>query len=104
MLNSAKILVGIKIIEKSDFQYIELYVQDISAQLAHHLKKLRTMTSSSLENIPSIEDYKTVLDKNSNRNKTYLETGHLPIQKQCCSKVKWFKGSKDRGFKGTLAE
>ena len=32
-----------------------------------------------------------------------LETGYLHIEKGFLSRAKWFKGSKDRGFRGTLA-
>ena len=60
------------------------------------------MTSSSLGKL-SIEEYKAVLDEASSRNEHYLETGHLHIQKEFSSRAKWFKGSKDRGFRGTLA-
>ena len=61
------------------------------------------MTSSSLGNLLSIEEYKAVFDEASSRNEHYLETGHLYIEKECLSRAKWFKGSKDRGFRGTLA-
>ena len=61
------------------------------------------MTSSSLGELLSIEEYKAVLDEASSRNEHSLETGHLYIEKECLSKTKWFKGSKDRGFRGNLA-
>ena len=61
------------------------------------------MTSSSLGKLLSIEEYKAVLDEASSRNEHSLETGHLHIEKECLSRAKWFKGSKDRGFRGTLA-
>ena len=60
------------------------------------------MTSSSLEKLLPIEEYKAVLDEASSRNEHYLETGHLHIEKEFLSRAKWFKGSKDRGFRGTL--
>ena len=61
------------------------------------------MTSSSLVELLSIEEYKAVLDEASSRNVHYLETGHLHIEKECPSSAKWFKGSNDRGFRGNLA-
>ena len=61
------------------------------------------MTSSSLGYLLSIEEYKAVLDEASSKNEYYLETGHLHIGKGFLSRAKWFKGSKDRGFRGTLA-
>ena len=61
------------------------------------------MTSSSLGYLLSIEEYKAVLDEASSKNEHYLETGHLHIEKGFLSRAKWFKGSNDRGFRGTLA-
>ena len=61
------------------------------------------MTLSSLGYLLSIEEYKAVLDEASSKNEHYLETGHLHIEKEFLSRAKWFKGSKDRGFRGTLA-
>ena len=61
------------------------------------------MTSSSLGKLLSVEEYKASLDEASSRNEHYLETGHLHIGKECLSRAKWFKGSKDRGFRGNLA-
>ena len=61
------------------------------------------MTSSSLGNLLSIEEYKAVLDEASSENEHYLETGHLHIEKGCLSRAKWFKGSKDRGFRENLS-
>ena len=60
------------------------------------------MTSSSLGNLLSIEKYKAVLDEASSRNEHYLETGHLHIEKEYLSRATWFKGSTDRGLRGTL--
>ena len=60
------------------------------------------MTSSSLGKLLSIEEYKAVPDEASSRDEHYLETGHLHIEKACLSRAKWFKGSKDRGFRGNL--
>ena len=60
------------------------------------------MTSSSLGKLLSTEEYKAVLDEASSRNEHYLETGQLHLEKECLSRAKWFKGSKDRGFRGTL--
>ena len=51
----------------------------------------------------SIEEHKATLDEASSRNEHYLKTGHLHIEKECLSRAKWFKGSKDRGFRGNLA-
>ena len=62
------------------------------------------MTSSSLANILSIEESKAIIDEDSSSNELYLDRGHSHIEKECLSRVKWFKGSKDRGFRGTLAE
>ena len=62
------------------------------------------MTSSSLGHILSIKEYKAIINEDSTSNKLYLETRNSQIGKECLSRVKWFKGSKDRGFKGTLAE
>ncbi len=61
------------------------------------------MTSSTLGHLLSIDEYKAVLDEASSKNEQYLETGHLHIEKEFLSKAKWFKGSKSRGFRGTLA-
>ena len=61
------------------------------------------MTSSSLGKLLSIEEYKAVLDEASSKNEHYLEAGHLYIEKGFFSRAKWFKGSKDRGFRGNLA-
>ena len=62
------------------------------------------MTSSSLGNILALEKYKAVIDEDSSSNNPYLEAGNLCITKECLSRSKWFKGSNDRGFRGTLAE
>ena len=62
------------------------------------------MASSSLGYLLSIEEYKAVLDEASSRNEHSLEPGHLHIEKECLSRAKWFKGSKDRGFRGALAD
>ena len=61
------------------------------------------MTSSTLGHLLSIDEYKAVLDESSSKNEHYLETGHLHIEKEFLSRAKWFKGSKDRGFRGNLA-
>ena len=61
------------------------------------------MTTSSIGSILSIEECKDVLDENSNSNKCYLGKGNLLIEKTYLSRAKWFKGSKNRGFRGNLA-
>ena len=61
------------------------------------------MTSGLLENLTSIEECKIVLDEDCSSNNPYLETVPLLIGNEDFSRAKWFKGSKDRGFKGTLA-
>ena len=61
------------------------------------------MTSSTLGHLLSIDEYKAILDEASSKNEHYLETGHLHIEKEFRSRAKWFKGSKGRGFRGTLA-
>ena len=60
------------------------------------------MTSAAGGKLPPIEEYKAVLDEASSRNEHYLETGHLHTGKENLSIEKWFKGSKDRGFRGNL--
>ena len=62
------------------------------------------MTSSSLGNLLAIDEYNAVLDKDSCSNELYFDTAHLSIKNGCLSKAKWFKGSRDRGFRGTLTE
>ncbi len=62
------------------------------------------MTSSSLGNLLAIEEYNAVLDEDSSSNELYLKTAHLSIENGCLSKAKWFKGSRDRGFRGNRAE
>ncbi len=62
------------------------------------------MTSSSLRDILSIKESKAIINEDSTSNKLYLETPNSQIGKECLSRLKWFKGSSDRGFRGTLAE
>ncbi|WP_164923244.1 MULTISPECIES: hypothetical protein [Prochlorococcus] len=47
--------------------------------------------------------YKAVLDDSSSINEPYLEPGHLHPGKELPSSKKWFKGARDRGFRGDLA-
>ena len=61
------------------------------------------MTSKSSENILSMKEYKAVLDEISSSKKPYLETGHLHQEKEYFQKNKWFKGARERGFRGDLA-
>ncbi len=50
----------------------------------------------------SMQEYKALLVENLSSQKQYLDTGHL--QPEIISTAdRWFKGSKDRGFRGQLA-
>ncbi|AAQ00563.1 hypothetical protein EV11_1735 [Prochlorococcus sp. SS52] len=61
------------------------------------------MASKSSKNILSMAQYKAVLDDSSSINEPYLEPGHLHPGKELPSSKKWFKGARDRGFRGDLA-
>ena len=62
------------------------------------------MTSKPTENILPMEECKTVFNEASSRNKTYLEAAHVYPGEKSLLRTKWFKGSRDRSFRGALAE
>ncbi len=61
------------------------------------------MTSKSSRSILSMNDYKAVLEEASGVEKPYSETGHLYQESRLLPRPVWFKGSRDRGFRGEIA-
>ena len=61
------------------------------------------MTSKSSRSILSMNDYKAVLEEASGVEKPYSETGHLYQEGRLLPRPVWFKGSRDRGFRGDIA-
>jgi len=61
------------------------------------------MTSKSSESIPSLKEYKCDHDVADFTKEAYSKTNnlHLP-EKQLNQNPKWFKGTRDRGFRGHL--
>ena len=60
------------------------------------------MTSKSSRNVLSMEEYKAVLAEASTTEKPYSETGHLYPLNELLPRPVWFKGSRDRGFRGDI--
>tara|TARA_Y100001968_G_scaffold290886_1_gene294942 strand:+ start:243 stop:398 length:156 start_codon:yes stop_codon:yes gene_type:complete len=50
-----------------------------------------------------MNDYKAVLEEASGVEKPYSETGHLYQEGRLLPRPVWFKGSRDRGFRGEIA-
>ena len=61
------------------------------------------MTSKSSRSVLSMEEYKAVLAEASTLEKPYSETGHLYQENRLLPRPVWFKGSRNRGFRGNLA-
>ncbi len=55
-----------------------------------------------LDSLLSMMGYRPVVDEDISINKKYSEAGNLHLEKNN-SNIKWFKGSRDRGFRGSLA-
>ncbi len=49
----------------------------------------------------SMEEYRAIIEEDFSSNKKYSDTGYLHPEKNA-SVPKWFKGSRNRGFRGKL--
>ena len=61
------------------------------------------MASKSSQRVLSLQDYKAVLEEASSVKKPYSETGHLYQESRLLPRPVWFKGSRNRGFRGDIA-
>ncbi len=61
------------------------------------------MTSKSSRSVLSMREYKAVLEEASSIEKPYSETGHLYPENELLPRPIWFKGSRDRGYRGDMA-
>ena len=61
------------------------------------------MTSKASRSVLLMKDYKAVLSEASSFAKPYSETGHLYQENRVLPRPVWFKGSRDRGFRGDIA-
>ena len=53
-------------------------------------------------NLLSMKEYKAVGMETESLAKPYVETGHLYPENELLPRPIWFKGSRDRGFRGDI--
>tara|TARA_B100000579_G_scaffold124630_1_gene100434 strand:- start:378 stop:566 length:189 start_codon:yes stop_codon:yes gene_type:complete len=61
------------------------------------------MTSTSSQNVLSVNEYKDVLEEESTLKKPYSETDDLYKENKLLPRPVWFKGIGDRGFREDIA-
>tara|TARA_Y100001978_G_scaffold173818_1_gene164995 strand:+ start:107 stop:295 length:189 start_codon:yes stop_codon:yes gene_type:complete len=61
------------------------------------------MSTQFSQSVLSMNEYKAVLAEGSSIAKPYSETGHLHQDNRLRPRPRWFKGSKDRGFRENIA-
>ena len=61
------------------------------------------MPTQSSQSALSMKEYKAVLAEDSSIVTPYSETGHLHQENRLRPRPRWFKGSKDRGFRENIA-
>ena len=65
---------------------------------------IRTTKKSKVDSnvVLSLEEYRAIVEEDSNSNEKYSKVGHLYPEKNT-PQFQWFKGSRDRGLNRDMA-